>query len=42
MNGSYYKNSAFMGSNYERDTDSPQELPNLAMEQSYIDRKSVV
>lgn len=37
MNGSYYKNSAFMGSNYERDTDSPQELPNLAMEQSYIE-----
>lgn len=38
MNGSYYQNPMFPGgSTYERDSASPEELPNLAMEQSYIE-----
>ncbi len=38
MNGSYYENPMFPGNSYyERDTNSPEDLPNLAMEQSYIE-----
>ncbi len=38
MNGSYYSNPAFRdASTYERDTAYPGEVPDLAMEQSYIE-----
>lgn len=38
MNGSYYKSPMFPNDSfYERDTSSPEELPNLSMEQSYIE-----
>lgn len=36
MNGSYYQNPIFPG-DCDRDTASPEELPSLSMEQSYIE-----
>lgn len=38
MNGSYYKSPMFPSDpHYERDTAYPGEVPDLAMEQSYIE-----